>query len=435
MSEQKRYSIKKILLAILWLTVSAGTTVLLVAAIKKTDLKKCKDIEIKISGIEKVNGPKFVDEEDILNAIKNVCKTNPVGKAIGSFDLRKIETELEKSKWVKNAELFFDNNDILKVNLREREPVARVFTATGTSFYIDTALTMLPLSDKFSAMLPVFTGFPSDNIVLSSADSSLLNDIKNISIAIQKDTFRMAMIDQVDITAERNFEMIPKIGNQLIVFGNATDAEEKFNKLQLFYKNVMVKTGWNKYSVINVQFKNQVVAKIKGAEEKTADSIRTIQIMQIIAANAAKQAEDSVQTIIPDNNNNTADSSMIQQSIQREDNYETSNPVNNLPPQPTSIQPVTISANSNPLPIVKPVVTKPAASNPIPSKKPAHSALGVAAKPAVVKSNPVNKSNNIAPVKKPIINPVTKPKPNVVKPAIQKPKVVMPNKNEYTPVP
>ncbi len=424
MNEQKRYSIKKILLTILWLTVSAGTTVLLVAAIKKTDLKKCKEVEIKISGIENTNGPKFVDEEDILNVIKNICSANPVGKAIGDFDLRKIETELEKSKWVKNAELFFDNNDILKVNLREREPVARVFTVAGTSFYIDTALTMLPLSDKFSARLPVFTGFPSDNIVLSTADSNLLKDIKNISIAIQKDTFRMAMIDQVDITAERNFEMIPKIGNQLIVFGNATDAEEKFNKLQLFYKSVMVKSGWNKYSVINVQFKNQVVAKIKGAEEKTADSIRTIQIMQIIAANAAKQAEDSVQTILLDNNNNTADSSMIQQSIQREDNYETSNPINNLPPQPTTTQPVTNSANTNPLPIVKP-----AAANPIPSKKP------VAVKPAVVKSNPVNKSNSIAPVKKPITNPVTKPKPNVVKPAIQKPKVVMPNKNDYTPVP
>ncbi len=409
--------------------VSAGTTVLLVAAIKKNDLKKCKDVEIKISGIEKTNGPKFVDEDDILNAIKNVCKTNPIGQAIGSFDLRKIETELEKSKWVKNAELFFDNNDILKVNLREREPVARVFTTNSTSFYIDTALTMLPLSDKFSARLPVFTGFPSDNIVLSAADSSLLNDIKNISIAIQKDTFRMAMIDQIDITPERNFEMIPKIGNQLIVFGNATDAEEKFNKLQLFYKNVMVKTGWNKYSVINVQFKNQVVAKIKGAEEKTADSIRTIQIMQIIAANAARQSEDSVQTIIPDNNNNTADSSMIQQSIQREDNYETSNPINNLPPQPTTTQPVIIPANTNPLPIVKPAVTKPAASNPIPSKKPA------AAKPAVVKSNPVNKSNTITPVKKTIINPVINAKPNVVKPVPAKPKVVMPNKNDYAPVP
>jgi cell division protein FtsQ len=394
---------------VLWVSVGAGTTVLLVAGINKNDADKCKDVVITISGIE-AEDEKFVDENDIRNIIEEVCKTNPVGKATGTFNLRKIEMELEKSKWVKNAELFFDNNNILKVNLQERE--ARVFTTGNTSFYIDTALAMLPLSDKLSARLPVFTGFPSDKMVLSAADSVLLADIRTISIAIQKDSFRMAMIDQVDITPQRSFEMIPKIGNQLIVFGSAADAEEKFNKMQLFYKNVMIKTGWNKYSVINLQFKNQVVAKIKGQEDKTADSVRTLQIMQIIAANAARQAEDSLQTILQDNNNNTADSSMIQQSIQREDNFETTNAINESPLQPNNQQQLV-----NPLPLAKPaqstlrVVVKPVASNPVPPVKP----------------NPVKRT---AVAQKPIVKPITKPVPGQ-KPATGKPKVVMPNKNDY----
>ncbi len=437
MSDKKRYSIKKILLAILWTTVGAGTTVLLVAAIKKKDAAQCKDIEIKISGIENADGPKFVDDDDILNTIQKATGGNPKGKAIGSFDLKKIETELEKSKWVKNAELFFDNNDILKVNLQEREPVARVFTTGNTSFYIDTALAMLPLSDKFSARLPVFTGFPSDDIVLSAADSSLLNEVKIISLAIQKDSFRMAMIDQVDITPQRNFEMIPKIGNQLIVFGDGSAAEDKFNKLELFYKEVMAKSGWGKYSVINVQYKNQVVAKRRGAEDKTADSVRTLQIMQLIAANAARQAEDSLQTILQDNNNNTADSSMIQQSIQREDNYETNNAINESPLKPVNNQPAATPVNTNPLPPVKPAHSATSVvSNPIPSKKPIPIVVGTkpaqSSPPATTKPNPNPvKASSTAPPKKLSTNPV-KPKPNVVQPT--KPKAVMPNKpvkNDY----
>ncbi|MGG9960297.1 FtsQ-type POTRA domain-containing protein [Ferruginibacter sp. SUN106] len=420
MNEKKRYSIKKILLAVLWVTIGTGTTVLLVAGINKKDAAKCKGVAIKISGIENTDGPKFVDEEDILNTIQKISNGNAKGKAIGTFNLQKIEIELEKSKWVKNAELFFDNNDSLKVNLQEREPVARIFTTGNMSFYIDTALAMLPLSDKFSARLPVFTGFPTDQIVLSTADSSLLNDVKVISLAIQKDSFRMAMIDQVDITPERNFEMIPKIGNQLIVFGDATAAEDKFNKLELFYKEVMVKSGWSKYSVINVQYKGQVVARRRGAEDKTADSVRTLQIMQLIAANAAQQAEDSLQTILQDNNNNTADSSMIQQSIQREDNVETNNAINESPLKPLNNQPAEKPVNSNPLPPVKPAAAKPAVPNPIPVKKP------MPAKPAATKPNPVLP-------KKPATNPV-KPKPAVTKPPAGKPKVVMPNKpikNDY----
>ena len=403
MEKKTRYSIKKILLAIVWLAVAAGTTVLLAAAIKKNDAEKCAKIEVTISGIENTifNNEKFVDEKDILNVVTTVCKTDPIGKAVGTFDLKKMETEIEKSTWVKNAELFFDNNKVLRVSVQEREPVARLFTKSGNSFYIDATLKMLPLSDKFSAKLPVFTNFPTDNIVLSKADSILLGDIKNVSIAIQKDSFRMAMIDQVDITEQYNFEMIPKIGNQIIVFGNGSDIEEKFSRLQLFYKNILVKTGWNKYSVINVQYKNQVVAKIRGAEDKTADSLRTLQLMQAIAVNAAMQSEDSVQTIMPDNSTNTADSSMIQQSMQREDNFETSNAAMDKPLQPAATPAL------NPTPVNPPLLKTPVSVKPVAAKPTA---------PAATKPEQ----------KKPIPNPNP-----VKKPMTDKPKVVMPVKNEY----
>ncbi len=408
MEQKKRYSIKKILFALLWLVVSAGTAVLLVAGIKKKDAAKCKSIEVKISGIEN-SDKKFVDETDIRNTIQAVYKSNPLGGSIGSFNLKAIETELEKSKWVKNAELFFDNNDILKVSLQEREPVARVFTSGGTSFYIDAELKMLPLSDKLSAKLPVFTNFPTDNIVLSAADSSLLNNVKDISIAIQKDSFLMAMIDQVDITQQRNFEMIPKIGNHLIVFGNGTDIEEKFKKLQLFYKNILVKTGWSKYSMINIQYKNQVVAKIRGAEDKSADSLRTLQIMQSIAATAARQSEDSVQTIAPDNSNNTADSSMIQQSIQREDdNTEVQNAMMDKPGQTVLPAPVVIAPPANSTPVKPTATPKPVTAKPVaPKPKP----------PAVNK--PVQQK------------PATTKPPPAKKPAAEKPRAVMPIRNDY----
>ena len=306
------------MLAIFWVALGGATIFLLVAAVKTKEAKRCKGIEINIHG---VSNNFFVDKKDILNSITAMEETNPVGKTIGSFNLRKMERELEKDVWIKSAELFFDNNETLQVIVQEREPIARVFTSTGTTFYIDEELAMLPLSEKFSARLPVFTNFPSDKKVLTKADSSLLRGIKTISLAIQKDSFSMAMIEQVDITAQRNFEMIPKIGNQLIVFGDATDADAKLGKLKVFYKEIMVKAGWNNYSVINVQYKNQVVAKIKGAEDIAADSLRTLQILQMLAERAQQQSEDSLLNI-QQVERNMADSTMIQQSIQRDEGYE-----------------------------------------------------------------------------------------------------------------
>lgn len=148
----------------------------------------------------------------------------------------------------------------------------------------------------------------------------------------------MALIDQVDITAARQFEMIPKIGNQLIRFGDGSDVDEP-NKLQLFYKEVMGKAGWNDYSVINVQYKNQVVAKKRGAEDIAADAQRTLQIMQMLAERAQQQANDSLQIIQQDNERNTVDSSMIQQSIEREEFVQPSNTFEKPKPQDEPVKP------------------------------------------------------------------------------------------------
>ncbi len=383
------------MLTTLWIAIGAGVIALLVAAIKKKDAQHCSGVNITIEGVD---NNYFVDKKDILNAITFAIGGNPVGNIVSAFDLRKLETELQKNIWVKKAQLFFDNNNRLMVDVLEREPVARVFTTGGTTFYIDSSLAMLPLSDKFSARLPVFTSFPSDKIVLSPLDSLLLKGILIVSTAIQKDSFSMAIIDQVDITAQRNFEMIPKIGNNIIVFGDATDVQEKLNKLQLFYKKVMVKAGWNNYSVINVQYKGQVVAKRKGAEDKLADSLRTLQLMQAIVENAERQTNDSLHMIAADNDNNSTNVDIVQQSIQRDDEHE---PMASEKPQP-----VTIPVTTPPTVVKKTTVTVPKTT--------------AVKKPATAKSVNTNK---------PVANPVKQVTKTTTKPATNnttQPKAVMP---------
>jgi cell division protein FtsQ len=332
---KKRYSIKRIMLTTLWVGIAACIAALLVAGVRKNDAERCRAVEINIKG---VSDNFFLDKADILNSISVISNGNPVGKSVGSFNLRLMEKELQKNEWVKSAELFFDNNATLQVIVHEREPVARVFSSRGVSFYIDDENAVLTLSEKFSARLPVFTGFPAGNTGLTCADSNLLNDIKKMSLAIRKDSFRMALIEQVDITPQGMFEMVPKIGNQAIIFGDAANIEEKFYKLQVFYKEVMVKAGWGTYSQINLQYKGQVVARRRGAEDVSADSLRTLQVMQQIADNAERQASDSLQTMLQENEGNAPDSSMIQQSIERDVNPETSNDAENVKPRESSVE-------------------------------------------------------------------------------------------------
>jgi cell division protein FtsQ len=422
-----KYNTKKIIRSIVWMLIGIVCITLLISAMHNKEAKICKAIEIEISG---VNNNFFIDKNDVYAIIKNFGGDSTQQKALDDINLKQIENELEKNVWIKNAELFFDNNNVLKVSIDEREPIARLFTNVGNSFYIDSSCKTLPLSDKFSARLPIFTGLNADEKYISAADSILFVDIKNISTKLMTDTFLTAMIEQVNITANRSFEMIPKIGKQKIIFGDATDVDLKFEKLKLFYKTIIAQAGWNRYNSINLQYKNQVVATVRGAADVAEDSLRTLQLMQSIVENATRQSGDSSQIFSAEADRHNTDSAMIEQSVERED--EGISPENAAAalaakPLPAAVKPVVvkplvitkpqiipIKPAVKKIPIEKSPVGKPPIVKP-PTKKPAAIAVTPSVTAVVAKSKPKVTMPAKPVIKKPVLQ--QKPKPVVKKPA------------------
>lgn len=282
---------KKKLQLIGWCALGLGAIVLLVAAMHKKEKKTCAEIRIEIEGAQ---DHVFLDEKEVLATLKN--NGAETGIAMNEIPLRKLEAQLELNPWVKDAELFFDNKQALQVKIVEREPVARIFTLGGNSFYIDSSGMRLPLSDKLSARLPVFTSFPSDKIKLSTPDSLVLEDVKHIARYISLDSFWMQQISQVDITPKRTYEMIPVVGNQVIVLGTAEDLDKKLDRLYSFYKQVWAKTGVDKYETIDVQYEGQVVAVKKGTGKQYMDSVRAMQQLNSFAAMDSLMRDTAMQT-------------------------------------------------------------------------------------------------------------------------------------------
>ncbi len=391
MTTKVKYKVIKILTVLMWVTLGSGIIVLLVAAITKKNNEHCVKTEISISGVQ---NNFFIDKNDVLEILKRTNGGKLENKPIQQIDLASMENALRKDQWIRKAELFFDNNDVLHVKISEREPIARIFTSSGSSFYMDSSLKRLPLSDKFSARLPVFTNFPADVIVLSKKDSNLLRQIKTLSEFIEADAFWMAQIDQLDITSTGTFALIPKVGNQVIDFGNTDDYRQKFRNLLTFYKQIEVKSGWNMYSVIDVKYKGQVIGVKRGAQEIKMDSLRTIQIMKSIIANAQKRTNDStnIQLVQPADDNN---------SINAPKEIET------VPAEEISIGDASVNVSV---------------------KKPA-TAPGSQTNKDALKTEPSSFEKPVpVPFKKPINKPASSEQSKMIK---QKPKAVMPPKGDY----
>ena len=262
-------TIRKVLFIAIWVCIGGGMFTLLMAAISRKNRGQCKDYSITIKGVQ---NNFFIDKKDVEQLLMKATKGNIKGVQVSSFNLHELEVMLEHNKWINDAELYFDNHDVLHITITEREPIARIFTTGSNSFYIDSAGKIIPLSDKLSARVPVFTGFP-DKKILSGKDSSLLNDVKTMANYIIHDSFWMAQVAQVDITEDRTFEMIPLVGNHLVKLGTAEGVERKFRRLMIFYQQVLSKTGFDKYKVIDVQYKGQVVASRYAGDPKV-DSVQ-----------------------------------------------------------------------------------------------------------------------------------------------------------------
>jgi cell division protein FtsQ len=262
-------TIRKFFMVTLWIVIGGGMLSLLIAAIGKNSKERCSDYRVTIKG---ARHNFFVDKTDIQEMLAAASGGQVKGKLLSAFNLFHLEQLLEKNVWIRDAELYFDNRNVLHVTIIEREPIARVFTTNGKSFYIDNSARAMPLSDKLSARVPVFTGFPDKKIVLRK-DSVLVNNVIQIAQFIQNDSFWMSQVAQIDITPARDFEMIPVVGDHLVKLGNGDDAENKFRRLFIFYKEVLSKTGFDKYKVLDIQFRGQVIAK-KGLANGKVDSIQ-----------------------------------------------------------------------------------------------------------------------------------------------------------------
>lgn len=256
MQPKTKTALKRITTVLLWSGVLAGFAVLLAAAVNDKNSASCKGIRVTLRGDDR---NAFVDAKDVKALLTADKSLNPTNKPISEVNLAQLEKIVERDPWIRSAQLYIDNNEWLQVEVEQREPLARVFTFSGNSFYLDGDGERIPVSDRYSARVPVFTNFPSDAQKLRREDSLLYAQMRDMAAFIAADTFWNAQVEQVVITEDKRFEFIPKFGDHVVYFGDGTDVAGKFARLLVFYREGLSKAGWNTYTRLNVAFKDQVI--------------------------------------------------------------------------------------------------------------------------------------------------------------------------------
>ena len=190
------------------------------------------------------NSSYFITADSIQNSINKYILTSK-----DSISLSEIEQEIDKNTYVEKSQVYMKIGQELNVDIKQKEPVARVITADSI-FYLDKNSNFMSLSKLKSSNVPLIFGF---------SEYSDLKYLTEISLMINNDEFLNKNISQIFIKDDQKIDLKMRGNNTIIEFGNNNRLINKIQNLKAFYNRAISKNEIDKYKKINLQFENQVV--------------------------------------------------------------------------------------------------------------------------------------------------------------------------------
>ncbi len=166
--------------------------------------------------------------------------------------LSTIEHWLKEDPMLLNANVYMTVDGTLRALLTQRTPEARV--VSDSVFYLDKNGDPMPLSEFHSARVPIITG--------NLSKMSLGDSHKIVAFAAQ-DVFLTKNMVGIHLTSEGQYVLKCRMEDFDILLGDSQDLEEKINKLKAFYNKAQKDQSLQDYSLVDLRFKNQVVATKK----------------------------------------------------------------------------------------------------------------------------------------------------------------------------
>ena len=210
----------------------------------------------------------FVDSIMVEEMLKN-ADINPKGRRVKDIDMKEIEKTIVANPFVTDADCYHSSNGMevgkarLCIKVIQRVPVVLVLNDNGEHYYVDAQGNLIESDSLYARNILVASGDISHNYASSS--------LAQLAQFVRQDPFWDNQIEQVYVEMndkhKRVVTLIPRVGDHKIFLGDIDEYEKKLLRLRKFYEKGMPKVGWNKYSILNLEFDNQVVGVIKGHEQ------------------------------------------------------------------------------------------------------------------------------------------------------------------------
>jgi cell division protein FtsQ len=258
---------KRILNLLFWLAFTAYCFIALNFTSGLRHEHICTSVEINV--LDSIRS-RFITAADIRQMV-DARRMKMTGIRFDSINIAAIEQRLNEVAPIQRADIYKTGDGTVHIDVLQRTPALRVINRYGESFYLDQQGVMLRHSTSYSAHVLVANGHislrPKQHETYSvltvtdtSATRNIMRELFELAKYINGDHFWKMQIQQIYVNENGDFELIPLVGAHVIIFGTMDKADEKFAKLESFYRNGLNIKGWNTYQTINLKYNGQIVA-------------------------------------------------------------------------------------------------------------------------------------------------------------------------------
>jgi len=190
----------------------------------------------------------FIKQETVNKLlIENKSDVRSIAKE--DLNLNKLEKSINQHPMVEKSDVFVTVDGILKVKVKQKTPVARVFDGLS-SFYVDYEGNIMPLSEINTARVP---------LILGEVNKKNKKKLAQILKIIYDDEFLKKNIIGVQILPSDNLIMTNRNFDYQIEFGKMVNEKIKFKNYKAFFQKAVLDSTLYKYKKINLRFTQQVV--------------------------------------------------------------------------------------------------------------------------------------------------------------------------------
>jgi cell division protein FtsQ len=210
----------------------------------------------------------FVTKGQLLNLVYS-NGGNIIGMPAKDIRINDIERSINDLRELKSAEVYTSIDGTLHVYIDQRNPLMRVIPDEGGDFFVDEDGFLFRRRNLYSPRVHIIEGnidvtpamLNKVSILDTVIKNTILKDIYDFVKYINRSNFWAAQIDQIYVDRKHEVDLIPRVGNHTIHLGTFENYRDKLKNLYAFYDKVLPDVGWNKYSVINLEYSDQIVCK------------------------------------------------------------------------------------------------------------------------------------------------------------------------------